>query len=174
MSEVDSNLPLWLAFMALAEQATRDPLTGLYNRRYFDETLADHIAAATRYGRPLSLVLLDIDNFKQINDTQGHQAGDTVLKHFANHLKSIVRQADIVCRYGGDEFAILLPETTKNQVQRFVERINGRSASSPTADSENALPPPYSFTAGIAALPSQDLVMEADVDLLAKKTGSRR
>ncbi len=145
------NLPLWIAFMALAEQATRDPLTGLYNRRYFEDTLADHVEAAKRYGRELSLVLFDLDDFKRINDTQGHPAGDDALRHFADQLKATARKADIVCRHGGDEFAVILPETSREQAERFVERVAGNA------------------TAGIAALPCDNLVAAADADLLAMK-----
>lgn len=156
MSEPDPNLPLWLAFLSLSEQATRDWLTGLYNRRYFEETLADHVAAAKRYGRELSLVLFDIDRFKQINDTHGHEAGDTVLKEVADLLESTTRAADIVCRYGGDEFAVILPETGKANAEHFVERVVAKQIF-PT------------ITAGIAELPSENLVAAADADLLARK-----
>lgn len=159
MSTPDPNLPLWLAFLALGKQATRDGLTGLHNRRYFDETLADHVAAARRYGRELSLVLFDLDRFKQLNDTLGHDAGDTALKTFAALLKNTSRKADIACRIGGDEFAVLLPETSRQNAERFVERI-AQGTSHPA-------------TAGLAALPCDDLLATADADLLAKKKGSR-
>ncbi|MCK4564338.1 MAG: GGDEF domain-containing protein [Verrucomicrobia bacterium] len=152
---LDTNLPLWLAFLSMNEQATRDWLTGLYNRRYFEETLADHIAAATRYDRELSLVLFDLDDFKQINDTQGHAAGDDALRQFATLLKKSAREADIVCRFGGDEFAVILPETGPSSAAKFVERVSCAT--------------PIAATAGIAALPSDDLVADADADLLAKK-----
>ncbi len=171
MSNAGNNLPLWLAFLALNQQATRDGLTGLYNRRYFDETLSDHVAAAKRYKRDLSLVMFDLDNFKQINDTEGHLAGDNVLRRFADILKSTARKADIVCRYGGDEFAIILPETGKGDALKFLERVNGGLASPPTKDNEVAVPPNIrtSFTAGVAALPCENLVGEADAELLRQK-----
>ncbi len=172
----DTNLPLWLAFLSMNEQATRDWLTGLYNRRYFEETLADHIEAANRYNRDLSLVLFDIDNFKQINDAHGHEAGDEVLRQFAEILEITARKSDIVCRFGGDEFAVILPETGKANAEQLVERVVGGSA-----DPSPAAPPrsfgaatAFSATAGIAALPCKNLVVEADADLLARKKESRQ
>jgi diguanylate cyclase (GGDEF)-like protein len=161
MNDTDPNLPLWLAFLALSEQATRDSLTGLYNRRYFDETLIDHIEASRRYDRELSLVLFDIDEFKQINDTHGHEAGDVVLKQFSDLLKSTARKADIVCRYGGDEFAVILPETGTSNAWRFIERVTEKQKY-PTV------------TAGVAALPSENLIAQADEVLRSKKTAPRR
>ncbi|MGE5490111.1 MAG: diguanylate cyclase [Actinomycetota bacterium] len=94
---------------ALQEQAIRDSLTGLFNRRYLDETLEREVARSRREGSPLSLILMDIDHFKRINDTYGHQAGDLALKAVADLLLSDVRAEDVVCRYGGEEFLILLP-----------------------------------------------------------------
>jgi len=156
MSDADSSLPLWLAFLSMSEQATRDWLTGLHNRRYFEETLKDHVEAARRYDRELSLVVFDIDRFKQINDGSGHAAGDTVLKHFADTLKSITRAADIVCRIGGDEFAAILPETGEPNAWKFVERVQAKQMY-PTV------------SAGVAALPSANLFSDADADLIVRK-----
>lgn len=158
MKATDSSTPFWLGILALAQQAVRDPLTGLYNRRYFDQTLSDLIEIATRYHRSLSLVLIDLDDFKQINDKLGHDAGDVALCRFSALLRSNARKADIVCRYGGDEFALLLPETNKENALRIVKRLKKIVP----AD----LP---SFTAGVAALPSQDLITEADTALLQQK-----
>jgi len=165
MNGPETNLPIWLAFLALAEQATRDHLTGLYNRRYFDETLADHVAAANRYDRELALILFDIDDFKSINDTAGHDAGDEALRQFANLLGTTARKADIICRYGGDEFAILLPETAEPEAQAFIERVRRTLFATEAA---------FSVTAGSAALPCPDLVHDADRDLLARKRASRQ
>lgn len=171
MPSSDDNLPFWLAMLCLSEQATRDWLTGLYNRRYFEETLADHIEAARRYECELSLVLFDIDHFKQINDTCGHAAGDEVLRNFAEALKTTARKADIICRYGGDEFAVILPETNAEQARRFIERVqSGVSFSAPTPDSEKQVLPAFTVTAGTAALPCDDLIADADADLMAGKS----
>jgi len=183
MSNTDTNLALWLAFLSLNEQATRDWLTGLYNRRYFEETLADHIETATRYNRELSLVLFDLDDFKQINDTHGHDAGDEALRKFADLLKESARKADIVCRHGGDEFAVILPETNLTNARQFAERIllsleeiSWRGAGLCVQGSEGAASPPIqiSTTTGIAALPCENLVAAADADLLARKKGPRQ
>lgn len=94
---------------ALREQAVRDPLTGLYNRRYLDETLEREVSRARRELAPLSVVMLDIDHFKRINDTYGHQVGDEVLKLLGRTLLGDIRLEDVACRYGGEEFLILLP-----------------------------------------------------------------
>jgi len=97
----------------LSEQANRDPLTGLYNRRYLDSTLERELARCQREGQPLSLMLIDLDRFKQINDTYGHQAGDAVLRQLATMLGTQARQADVICRYGGEEFLLLLPQMSQ-------------------------------------------------------------
>ncbi|CDF57484.1 sensor domain-containing diguanylate cyclase [Thermobrachium celere] len=94
-----------------------DDLTGVYNRRYFEELLEKEIRRAQRYGNRFSLVLIDLDNFKPINDTFGHKKGDKVLKHFANILKCNLRDTDIVARLGGDEFVILLHGADENQAE---------------------------------------------------------
>jgi len=95
----------------LKKLATRDPLTGLYNRRYLDRRLAEEFHRLQRYGTPYSVVLLDIDDFKQVNDAWGHSVGDEVLKQVAGDLRAGLRQVDIVARYGGEEFLVLLPNT---------------------------------------------------------------
>jgi diguanylate cyclase (GGDEF)-like protein len=103
--------------------AIRDHLTGLYNYRYFWDVLPHEIRMSRRYGTPLSLLFMDIDDFKVINDTLGHPQGDVVLKTLAAYLESVVRQADIICRYGGEEFVALLPQTPSNQALALAERL---------------------------------------------------
>jgi diguanylate cyclase (GGDEF)-like protein len=153
---------LWLAILSLAHQATHDPLTGLRNRRFFDETLADHIYAAKRYQRPLSLLLIDLDQFKKINDTFGHTVGDQILSSFALLLRATLRKSDIPCRYGGDEFAVLLPETTLQEAQHLIQRIQ-------QAVVQEKISPAYSLTIGVAESLEGNLLEEADLDLRRKK-----
>ena len=90
----------------LREQALRDPLTGLYNRRYLDETIKRELGRATRNNQPIGIVMCDIDHFKRVNDTHGHLSGDEVLRVFAELLKKHARGSDIVCRFGGEEFVM--------------------------------------------------------------------
>jgi diguanylate cyclase (GGDEF)-like protein len=96
----------------LRNQSIRDPLTGLYNRRYMEETLEREMRRAERSARPLSLIMLDIDYFKRFNDTHGHEAGDVLLRDLGAFLRSHIRGGDIACRYGGEEFTLVLPETS--------------------------------------------------------------
>lgn len=111
----------------LQDQATRDPLTGLYNRRFLREILLKELAQAARTLRPLSLIVLDVDHFKSFNDTYGHLAGDIMLKAMANWLCTKTRRGDLICRYGGEEFIILLPgtslETSTQRAQEWCEGI---------------------------------------------------
>lgn len=140
---------------ALAEQAVRDPLTGLYNRRFFEEALIRQTETARRYGRALSLVLLDLDHFKQINDTQGHPVGDAVLRETARRLQAVARKADVLCRIGGDEFAAILPETelagARTLLQRFFREMEKAE--------------PIRVSGGAATLSEEPLFSAADAAL---------
>ena len=100
-----------------------DSLIGIYNRRYFDTKLSEEIERAHRYKLPLSLLLLDIDHFKNINDTHGHQIGDIVLKNLGQSLLNAVRETDIVARYGGEEIAIITPHTSLFSASELAERL---------------------------------------------------
>ena len=97
---------------ALRSQSIRDPLTGWFNRRYMEETLEREISRAARNKRPLALIMLDVDNFKQFNDSYGHEAGDVALQNLCETLKRHVRNEDVACRLGGDEFVLVLPDTS--------------------------------------------------------------
>ncbi len=100
-----------------------DELTGLHNRRYLEEALETEIYRGQRCGRPFSLVMMDLDRFKDYNDQFGHQSGDDVLQYLGRVMKSALRKTDIACRYGGDEFSILLPATDAQKAEKLVERI---------------------------------------------------
>lgn len=107
----------------LREWAIRDGLTGLYNHRHFQELLRTEMARARRYGQPLACLMLDIDHFKQVNDTYGHPLGDEVLKRLAATLTDVAREVDIIARYGGEEFVVIAPNTDREGARRLAERI---------------------------------------------------
>lgn len=108
---------------AAIELAVVDALTGLNNRRFLETHLAQALDQSAHKGRPLSLMILDIDHFKSVNDTYGHDAGDEVLKVFARRIKRVLRSADLVCRLGGEEFVVVMPDTPLAVAQRVAERV---------------------------------------------------
>lgn len=107
----------------LEEKSRRDGLTGVFNRAHLDKVLADEFRASTTHGWPLTVAFIDLDHFKVVNDSYGHQAGDQVLAHLANYLSSNVRSTDFVARYGGDEFLLLLPGTSAFDSERLLQRL---------------------------------------------------
>jgi len=154
--------------------ADLDALTGLHNRRFFHETLQRECARAKRYSRRLSLVLLDLDDFKAINERIGHLAGDAVLAEAAARIRSVVRTADVACRVGGDEFAVLLPESGIGQAEQLYRRIETAVSSRPIGHVAR-----LSVSAGIAELQEHDeantLFERADAALYqAKDEGKAR
>jgi len=108
----------------LRNLAMVDPLTGLYNRRFAEQRLAAEVARSERRGHPLTVLTLDLNNFKEINDTYGHPAGDQVLQEFASRLNKVIRGSDLAVRLGGDEFLVVLPECTLEQLKLVLDRLN--------------------------------------------------
>ncbi len=138
-------------FREARHQADLDALTGLHNRRYFHETLARETARAQRYNRRLALIVFDVDNFKAINDRVGHLAGDAVLAEVSERVREVVRHSDIACRVGGDEFAVILPESTLDDAEHLYGRIQAGVSSRPITHAGQLL-----LSAGIAELRTQD------------------
>ena len=108
----------------LRNLAMIDPLTGLYNRRFAEQRLAAEVARSERRGHPLTVLTLDLNNFKEINDTYGHPAGDQVLQEFASRLNKVIRGSDLAVRLGGDEFLVVLPECTLEQLKLVLQRLS--------------------------------------------------
>jgi diguanylate cyclase (GGDEF)-like protein len=111
-------------YSILRNLAMIDPLTGLYNRRFAEQRLAAEVARSERRGHPLTVLTLDLNNFKEINDTYGHPAGDQVLQEFASRLNNVIRGSDLAVRLGGDEFLVVLPECTLEQLKLVLERLS--------------------------------------------------
>ena len=125
-AQAASSIELHRLYDALAEQARTDGLTGIANHRAFSDRLQQEIAKAVRYGTPLSLLMIDIDNFKPFNDTYGHPQGDKLLKEMAALLLASTREnVDLVARYGGEEFAVVLPNTPAEGAAHLAERLRG-------------------------------------------------
>ncbi len=165
-------------YEVLQARALRDPLTGIYNRGFFDETLAALAARSIRAGTPLTLLMLDIDHCKQLNDTYGHRAGDQALQAVASVLAASTRAADVVCRYGGEEFAVLLPDTDLPEGARLAERIAGELTARLRAQGARWSERPVTATIGLACMPAEaatgeDLVQLADRRLYAGKAHGR-
>jgi diguanylate cyclase (GGDEF)-like protein len=140
-----------LRFREARRLADLDALTGLHNRRYFHETLAREVARAHRYGRRLSLVVLDLDDFKSINERIGHLAGDGVIAESAERLRGAMRQADIACRVGGDEFAVIMPESGLGQADQLYRRIEAAVSARPIGSVAR-----LGISAGVAELNEND------------------
>jgi diguanylate cyclase (GGDEF)-like protein/predicted Zn finger-like uncharacterized protein len=155
----------------LRNLAMVDPLTGLYNRRFAEQRLAAEVARSERKGHPLTVLTVDLNNFKQINDTYGHPAGDQVLLEFAARLNHVIRGSDLAVRLGGDEFLVVLPECTLEQLQLVLGRLGSLEVN------WQGQKIPVSFSAGWKEYEMGDrpeeLLASADQALYARKRASR-
>jgi len=135
----------------LEKQAHTDPLTGLANRRHFMEVAEAELARSRRYDTPLSMLMIDIDHFKEVNDAYGHRAGDRVLQQLARTCQEILREVDVAGRVGGEEFAILLPETEVEGAFEVAERLRTAVAAA-EVPREEGLPIRITVSVGVAAI----------------------
>jgi two-component system, cell cycle response regulator len=155
---------------------TMDGLTQIYNRRYFEETLEREVSRSRRYERSLSLVMFDVDHFKQVNDRHGHLAGDHVLKQLASLLQPRIRREDVFARYGGEEFGLLLPELDATGARQLAEKVRGLVEAHHFEFDRNMIPVTVSI--GVAMLKPEhqgalDLKRETDGKLYAAKAAGR-
>jgi diguanylate cyclase (GGDEF)-like protein len=161
----------------LRNQSIRDPLTGLFNRRYMEESLELELARAQRAEHPLCVAMMDIDHFKRFNDTFGHDAGDAILKHVGDMLRRLSRQGDIACRYGGEEFILVLPGATVAAALAAAERIRAGAQLIDAVHHGQALGK-ITLSIGVAAFPSagetaEAVIAAADQALYAAKHAGR-
>jgi diguanylate cyclase (GGDEF)-like protein len=161
----------------LRDQALHDPLTGLYNRRYLEEALDREVRRAVRKQTAVGLIMLDVDNFKQLNDTHGHTAGDAMLRAVAGLLQSGVRAADVLCRYGGDEFSIIMPEASLDDTVKRAEDLRQRTKQL-SLEINGRIVDQVTISLGAVAFPHHgstldELIKEADTALYAAKTSGR-
>jgi diguanylate cyclase (GGDEF)-like protein len=161
--------------------ATTDAVSRLYNRHAFEDTLEKEVERATRSGNPLSLIIFDIDSFKDYNDAWGHPAGDARLRAMADLIRGNLRKYDVAARYGGDEFAIILPDTDRKGARLFALRLlKATRASAPDPVEKNTSSAGYTLSIGVATFPKDgntfaSLVLAADhAELIAKRLGKNR
>lgn len=163
-------------FEALAAQVIRDPLTGVFNRLYLDTRLPEQIALEKRRQAGVALLMVDVDHFKRINDTYGHGTGDEALRHLARVLQANVRRGDIVCRYGGEEFAVILPGAKRREAIQVAEHLVEQVRATPLLVAGNALV--LTVTVGVAAAPvdgrvAAEILSAADACLYQGKRSGR-
>ena len=161
------------------EMAITDALTGLHNRRYMETHIGTLVEQAVVRGKPLTVLVLDIDYFKSINDTHGHDAGDEVLREFALRIRKSIRGIDLACRYGGEEFVVVMPETDVGVATMVAERLRRRIASEPFAIQQGARAVQVTISIGIAGVTdgesAANAIKRADQALYrAKRDGRNR
>ncbi len=162
---------------ALKDQSIRDPLTGLYNRRFMQESLERELLRARRTNRPFTVMFIDIDHFKRFNDSYGHDAGDLVLQVFAKALTNFFRGGDIICRYGGEEFALVLPDSSLKDAERRGNDLRAEIKKL-SITHRNMILDPVTFSVGLAAFPehgstAEELFRVADKCLYDSKSQGR-
>ena len=154
-----------------------DELTGLFNFRYFNQALGLEMERTRRSGRPACLIMCDLDRFKDINDVHGHEVGNTVLTHIAGLIRNTIRRLDIPCRYGGEEFALILPDTSLSQGVQFANRLRLIIESSPAKAGDMVLGVEASFGVGIYSrgkqLTEKEFIEQVDGFLYAAKQEGR-
>ena len=161
-----------------AEMAITDGLTGLFNRRYMEMHLASLVEQAASRGKPIAVLIIDIDHFKAVNDTYGHDAGDEVLREFALRIRKAIRNIDLACRYGGEEFVIVMPETDVAVATMVAERLRRRIATEPFAIEQGARQLTVTISIGLAALADANdnaaaILKRADTALYRAKNEGR-
>jgi two-component system, cell cycle response regulator len=167
-----------LRVQRLLRLSTCDRMTGLFNRGYFDERVVEEVSRASRYNRPLTLVMIDIDHFKTFNDSHGHSAGDEALRILASIMRSSFRQSDITARYGGEEFVVILPETDATVATEKVEKLRQLIESTPIPVSGHGVVEKLTISAGVACFPEDgpsapQILHAADHRLFAAKRQGR-
>ena len=169
-----ANITLW---EKLADQSIRDPLTRLFNRRYLEETMQREILRAARKQTKISIIMADIDHFKKFNDMYGHKAGDELLVKLADLLKSKIRGSDIACRYGGEEFILILPESTAEETYKRAEYLREEVKNMKVYFLDQLLPS-ITLSMGITTYPDHgielnELIRVADIALYKAKEQGR-
>jgi diguanylate cyclase (GGDEF)-like protein len=180
MRDLFSVLTYRQRYEAIRSQATRDPLTGVYNRGFFEDCLGRELERSRRLGWPTSLLMIDVDDLKLVNDRFGHQVGDQILIHAGRALKETLRSSDFPCRYGGDEFVAVLPNTDRDSALRLAQHFHSELLRRCGADSTENSKPVASTTIGVASAPqdateASALILAADRRLyMGKKHGRNR
>lgn len=175
-ARVYAGLRLKFLLDLLSRKAQIDGLTGLWNRAYFDTRLSEMTSLARRAGHPLACVMVDVDHFKKVNDEHGHPTGDEVLRRVAQTLNELVREEDVICRYGGEEFVLLLPNTTVHGASELSERIRIKLCETSISRGKAVIQITASLgVAGFDLTSPDSLVQRADAALYeAKRSGRNR
>lgn len=163
----------------LQEQAHKDPLTNLYNRRHFGEIIGSLFSMSKRGNNPLSILIIDIDNFKSINDNYGHQIGDLVIKSLANIFINSIRKSDIAIRYGGEEFLLLLTNTNSNNAQIIAEKLRN-SVENTILKTKESIDLKFTISLGLATVKKNDSTIDIAIEsadkalYIAKRSGKNQ